>query len=158
MKILHVCNACSTRDFKWRNNSIQPFSILSEGFVKLCRHLDQRRWSASSGSSGCPLLNFRDWCLCSSDDSEDDDDDEWRKTPMGKRIKNARQSLAVSLFCGYFKMTLNFKHRLPATRGRGLEEQSRRRKTLRRMKIATASLPRRGLQLNQVWFLPLSNC
>merc|ERR1712112_755530 len=32
----------------------------------------------------------------SSDDSEDDDDDEWRKTPMGKRIKNARQSLAVA--------------------------------------------------------------
>merc|ERR1719450_607819 len=31
----------------------------------------------------------------SSDDSEDDDD-EWRKTPMGKRIKNARQSLAVA--------------------------------------------------------------
>ena len=31
----------------------------------------------------------------SSDDSEDDGDDEWRKTPMGKRIKNARQSLAV---------------------------------------------------------------
>ena len=34
-------------------------------------------------------------CFCSSDDSEDDGDDEWRKTPMGKRIKNARQSLAV---------------------------------------------------------------
>merc|ERR1719350_1739586 len=32
----------------------------------------------------------------SSDDSEDDGDDEWRKTPMGKRIKNARQSLAVA--------------------------------------------------------------
>ena len=36
--------------------------------------------------------------MCSSDDSEDDGDDEWRKTPMGKRIKNARQSLAVSFF------------------------------------------------------------
>ena len=33
--------------------------------------------------------------MCSSDDSEDDGDDEWRKTPMGKKIKNARQSLAV---------------------------------------------------------------
>merc|ERR1719430_2620533 len=32
----------------------------------------------------------------SSDESEDDGDDEWRKTPMGKRIKNARQSLAVA--------------------------------------------------------------
>merc|ERR1719350_435890 len=30
------------------------------------------------------------------DSSSEDEDDEWRKTPMGKRIKTARQSLAVA--------------------------------------------------------------
>ena len=96
-------------------------------------------------------------CFCSSDDSEDDGDDEWRKTPMGKRIKNARQSLAViisseksksfviieyyfefvALFLKSFSQILNvLSLRWLGTKGRGSPPSKRRRRKTRTEKVA----------------------